>query len=296
MLLKEGIDKYLAWKAQETRTASKSYRKYLTNFLEHVGNIETKKITLDDITLFRESLKNRYRDSNISNHCNVIKNFFKYLEATRQSNIHPFLIKNPRFIPRQPPFATREDVSKMLSVYNTSTFEGLQKIVAIRLLWESMVRVSELVDLNIADIHQVQPFTEIVGKKNYQRRWIVWSDATHKLLVRFMRLRWKKYGGHEALFVSIRLRDKKVMRLTTRSVERWIEHARKKSKIEKQLSCHSLRHGGGHELAQKGATLKMIGTALGHSETNPRAGMQYLRFNKEESVEIMKKYCKIRFK
>jgi len=97
MLLRDAIEKYLHWKATETRAAAKAYRPFLEHFYENVGNKDTLEITLEDILQFGASLKLKYNDGNIANNNNVIKNFYKWQEALHITTVHPFLIRNPRF-------------------------------------------------------------------------------------------------------------------------------------------------------------------------------------------------------
>lgn len=292
MLLRDAIEKYLLWKQTETRTAAKVYRPYLEHLYDYVGNKDTLEITLEDISQFRASLKLKYNDGNIANHNNVIKNFYKWLEASRATHVHPFLIRNPRFQPPERPVATPEEVERMCATLNENSYNDLMRLVAIRMMWDSMIRVSELVDLNVSDIVSQKNFTEIIGKKNYKKRWIMWSENTHRLLMKYVEKR-KAFSDHEALFVHES--NGSCQRLATRSVERWLKIAREKAGIEKAISCHALRHGGAHELVKQGASLKFIGLILGHSDNNPRAGMQYLRFSKEESLDVVEKFVGLRF-
>ena len=292
MLLRDAIEKYLLWKGTETRVAAKVYRPFLEHFYTYVGNRDTLDITLEDISGFRASLRLKYNDGNIANHNNVIKNFYKWLEALRATTVHPFLIRNPRFQAPERPVATPDEVKRMCATLNENSYGELIRLIAIRLMWESMIRVSELVDLNISDIVSQKNYTEIVGKKNYKKRWIMWSPETHQLLLTYVAKR-KAFLDHEALFAHEK--GGKAQRMNTRSVERWLKIAREKAGIEKEISCHALRHGGAHELVKNGASLKFIGLILGHSDNNPRAGMQYLRFSKEESLDVVNKFVGLRF-
>ena len=292
MLLRDAIENYLLWKGTETRTAAKVYRPFLEHFYSFVGNKDTLEIKLEEISAFRASLKLKYNDGNISNHNNVIKNFYKWLEANRITTVHPFLIRNPRFQQPERPVATPEEVEKMCATLNPNSYNDLMRLVAIKLMWESMIRVSELIDLNISDILSQNTYTEIIGKKNYKKRWIMWSPETHQLLLRYIAKR-KMLFEHEALFAHESAG--KCQRMRTRSVERWMKIAREEAKLTQDISCHALRHGGAHELVKKGASLKFLGLILGHSDTNPRAGMQYLRFSKEESLDVVERFVGLRF-
>ncbi len=292
MLLREAIEKYLLWKGAETRTAAKVYRPFLEHFFDFVGDKDTLQITLEEISAFRASLKLKYNDGNIANHNNVIKNFYKWLEANRITTVHPFLIRNPRFQPPERPVATPEEVEKMCATLNPNSYGDLMRLVAIKLMWESMIRVSELIELNIDAIDPQKNFVEIVGKKNYKKRWIMWSPDTHRLLLTYIAKR-KMLAPHEALFAHES--GGVTQRMATRSIERWMKVAREKAKLTQDISCHALRHGGAHELVKKGASLKFLGLILGHSDSNPRAGMQYLRFSKEESLDVVEKFVGLRF-
>ena len=147
----------------------------------------------------------------------------------------------------------------MCATLNPNSYGDLMRLVAIKLMWESMIRVSELIELNIDAIDPQKNFVEIVGKKNYKKRWIMWSPETHQLVLRYVAKR-KMLFEHEALFAHESAGQ--VKRMNTRSVERWLKIAREKAKLTQEISCHALRHGGAHELVKKGASLKFIGLIL----------------------------------
>ncbi len=79
-------------------------------------------------------------------------------------------------------------------------------------------------------------------------------------------------------------------RITDRTIQRWVHEARERAGIKEVFACHALRHGGAHEGAKKGMSLKEIGLKLGHSNMNPRAAMQYLIYSDEEQIAVLKKY------
>lgn len=274
--MEKKIQDYLIWKSTYAKSASISYKCPLLNI--------RKLDSLSDVIEFKNNIEKKYSSSTVAYSMTVLRDFIKYLNATKQSKIQHDLIKIPRFVQKRRTVSTKDDLVKMLSLLDDSKFNELRNRVMIRMLSDTGIRVSELTNLNISDIEGKTAL--IMTRKSVHERVIMWSDQTNKELLKYLGPR-ICINSTEPLFVSM---FPKYPRITTRQVERIIESVGKKAMLKKNLTPHSFRHGKAHDMLEKGANVKEIQSVLGHSETNPRAAFQYIKLANHEQKSILKKF------
>lgn len=274
--MREYIEEYLSWKSTYAPAAAKSY-KYPLQGLKKLDS-------LADVIAFKKSIESRLSDSSVAYSMTVLRDFIKYLNANKLSDIPHNIIKIPRFLPKRRTVTTHDDLIKILNQLPEVKFTELRNRVIVRILYDSGCRVSELVDLNISDLDGQTAF--IRTKKTTSERVIMWSSQTHKELNNYLGSR-LCINSTEPLFISL---IPKQPRLTTRQVERIIETLGKRAGLRKNLTPHSFRHGKAHSMLEQGANVKEIQTVLGHSELNPRAAFQYIKLDNREQKSILKKF------
>lgn len=280
------ITKYLEWKASYTIKAPIPYRLHLERFFKFVGK-EFTKVTLDDFVKYQHLMKLKYSMANVAYSTMILKNFFKFWRLQNVGNIDPYLIRIPKFTPNSHTPITKEEIEKILASLRENEFYTLQKKLIISLLWDTGVRISELADLNVNNIDARDPAMLIKTKKNNKMRWIMWSQNTHILLLKYLGVR-ISLNENPALFIASEngRRD----RASIRTIQRWIKKAIKEAGIVKRLTAHSFRHGKAHEILNKGGNPKHIQVILGHSEENPKAAFSYLRLNNMEFKKTAKRF------
>lgn len=273
------IKKYLDWKATYTRRASVNYKIWLDKFISLTGkDIETAEI--GDIIDFRNSLEDSgYQPKSVELALIVIKNYFHFWKLQGVNCLSPELIRVPHTIANSYQPISFEEYCSVLSFIHPSTFWELQKLVIVRLLFETGVRVSELCDLNISDIDPSKMSTAIRTKKNYTARQIFWSVETHIFVREFLTQR-KILNSTPAFFVGKFVDGTPTKRMTTRTVQRMIKELCRKAGIEKQISPHSFRHGKAHRVLDLGGNPKDVQAILGHCD--PASSFTYLQWNNKE--------------
>jgi len=285
--MKSLIKKYLSWKAISTTRAPTEYKRHLVRFAEVVHK-SPNKIALDDVAKFSELMKIKFAESYRAYAITIIKDFFKYGNGIGKIKVNSELVKIPKFIPFHRIVVEKSDFEKMCSVLNQWEFHDLQKLVIISLLWDSGMRISELCSLNLSDIETEKNYTQIITKKKRSYGWVMWSQNTHTLLMRYIGIRICMNQRNE-LFTATEKKNKRE-RITPRTVQRWIREICTRAGIIKHITPHSFRHGKAHEMIAHGANVKEIQVVLRHSEDNPRAAFQYIKLDQKESLGIAGKY------
>lgn len=288
MTIDHAAQKYLEWKASYTTKAPYTYALHLKRLEQFLKNKDVEDITLSDIVCFTVHLKEGYSLANVAYSISIIKNFFSFLVRQGIKTVDPFFIKRPKFTNKQRVVVTRFDMEEMNRLLSEDTFYMLERKVIINLLWDTGMRLGELVAMDTSDIDTQKRMAVVETEKNKQLGWIMWSKETHAVLLKYLGIR-ICLNEQQPLFIASDHGGRRE-RIAPRTIQRWIKEIIIQAGIEKQISAHSFRHGKAHEILRQGGGAVQIARILRHSEKNPYASFLYVRFNAEEFSQIAEKY------
>lgn len=294
MQINNAIENYLQWKSVYSPSAAKTYAIRLKYFVHTLAeNITIDQITLASIISFHKKMETEnYSRVTISYSLVVLKNFFSFWKDRGYTVVNPKDIKPVKYLHRIKPVATKDDFDKLSASLDEYNYTELQIKLAIHLLWDTGMRLSELTDLNISDINDPNEdgirTAQIMSKKSYKHNLVAWSKETDKLLCMYLGVRLSNNQHAEALFINNHAKKKK--RLNARSVQRWIKIACYKAGITKLLTPHSFRHGKAHQMLNNGANIRDVQAVLRH--VNPVTTFHYLSMNEKQFLEVAGKHLK----
>jgi len=281
MTVKTSINSFLDWKDSYIESAV-SYRCAIDPFLKKCGNREIEDITIDDVSKLIRELKSKYSDGYIFNILTILKMYFKFVHYQGVKSINPEMIRPKRVIIVRP-YPNEEDIDMMCESFDSSTFLGIRNNLLIRMLYETGARISEVLSIEIKDLDVHKNYAEVMTRKSHVPRYIMWKEETHALLLTYLGMRLARDYKANHLYIG-----KNGTKLTVRGAEYMF--ACSCSNIGVKFRVHDIRHACAHRLLRIGANVKQIGDKLGHSPNNPMSAMHYLRFNKEESLENLRKF------
>ena len=152
----------------------------LLNYLKDVG-IKAEKVKIIDLTKDRIVDFLNYLENNRNNSISTrnsrlaaIHSFFKYLQYEYPDYIDEYIkILNVPFKKtktKQMSYLTVEEMAKLIGVIDKSSEYGYRDYMIILLMYESAIRVSELINVRLIDFRFSKPYSiKIVGKGNKQR-------------------------------------------------------------------------------------------------------------------------------
>lgn len=272
------VQQYLDWKATYAPRASINYRIWLERFIAVTGK-DVENAGVRDIVEFRKWLDGHYQPKSTELAMVVVKNYFKFWKLSGLNCISPELVRVPKCVANSYQPISFEEYCSVLSFIHPTTFWELQKLVIVRMLYETGMRVSELCDLNISDFDPEKMNAMIRTKKTVHLRKIFWSVETHIFIREFLIQR-KKLNSTPAFFVARFLDGSASRRMTVRTVQRIIKDLCLRAKITKQISPHSFRHGKAHRILDLGGNPKDVQAILGHCD--PSSSFTYLQWNDSE--------------
>ncbi|MBL7921545.1 MAG: site-specific tyrosine recombinase XerD [Bacteroidia bacterium] len=212
-----------------------------------------------------------------------IKTFYKFLVLENDVQQNPAeLLETPKIARKLPVYLSVEEIDNMLSYIDRSTAEGERNFSMLETLYSCGLRVSELTNLKITDLHLNDHYVKVVGKGNKERLVPIGKNAAKLIKTYISSIRSQvqtKKGAEDVLYLN-----RRGAALSRVMVFYIIKDLAKKAGIKKVLSPHSFRHSFATHLVEGGADLRAVQEMLGHesittTEIYTHLDRQFLRDN-----------------
>lgn len=240
-------------------------QKYVDYLVKYRNIKEPTDITIDDLRSFIDSLsRHNIAPSSQARKLSAIKSFHKFLlkEKYVTENITSS-IDLPKQVKKLPTVLSIEEVDRLLDTLNTTTPIETRNKAMIELTYASGLRVSELVDLKLEDLHLDAGFVQIHGKGNKERIVPVGEVAIDSINYYLENARPQLSKKHND-YVFLNGRDGNNM--TRQAFFLIIKEKVKEAGIKKDISPHKLRHSFASHLLKNGVDLRLIQELLGHED------------------------------
>ncbi len=237
----------------------------ITKFLDYLNNnhLDYKKINLDMIRNYLKYLDSlKYKKNSISKNLSSLRSYYKFLTEEKVVLNNPFKnISNPKKDKKLPDFLNYEEINKLFDSADTTTPLGLRNRCILELLYDTGIRVSELVNLKINDIEFDKKIINILGKGK-KERIVYYGDYLQEVLGKYINDS-RKYLLNNKLSEYLILNNNG-SKITTRGVEYIIDKMVNEAAIKHKISPHVLRHTFATHMLNGGADIKSIQQLLGH--------------------------------
>lgn len=195
-----------------------------------------------------------------------LKAFYKYLLFEEMIDQDPTsLIEGPKLGRKLPDTLSYPEIIKLLEAIDLSTPEGARNRAILEVLYSSGLRVSELVDLQINNIHADVGFLRVLGKGNKERLVPIGRDALKFLDIYLEQIRGKApLTSPKKGFESFAFLNRNGRKLTRVMVFTIIKNLALAIGLKKRISPHTFRHSFATHLIEGGADLRAVQEMLGH--------------------------------
>ena len=193
-----------------------------------------------------------------------IKSFYKFLMLEKIISSNPSeLLESPKTGKKLPEFLTIDEVNQLVEQIDRSKPEGERNLAIIEVLYGCGLRVSELIELKISEIHWNEGFIRIIGKGNKERLVPLGKTASKhlKIYINEIRIHLNKINDSYIDHVFINKNGDKISRVMIFKI---VKSLTKKAGINKNISPHTLRHSFATHLVEGGADLRAVQEMLGH--------------------------------
>ena len=192
-----------------------------------------------------------------------LKSFFNFLIFEGYREDSPMdLIEAPKMGRKLPDVLSVKEIEKMLASIDVSSPLGYRNLTILETLYGSGLRVSEIIELKISDLHFDEGLVLITGKGNKQRLVPLGKISAQKLRVYIEEIRVHvpiKKGHQDIVFLN-----KNGRQLTRAMIFTIVRRVAKNAGIQKKVSPHTFRHSFATHLLENGADLRSIQLMMGH--------------------------------
>lgn len=237
----------------------------LTDFLQATGDLKNPdEIILKDLEKFTKWVNELgMTHSSQARMISGIRSFFKYCLTEEITATDPAaLLESPKQQRKLPDTLSYEEIEKVISVIDLSKPEGERNKAIIETLYSCGLRVSELVNLKISNLHLDEGYVRVTGKGDKERLIPMGSDAQKHIGIYRENIRNHisiKPGEEDIVFLN-----RRGSRLTRVMIFLILKDLAKKAGITKNISPHTFRHSFATHLVEGGADLRAVQAMLGH--------------------------------
>lgn len=295
MLFETALARYITVKRAENLAEKTcyTYERDVRQFFLYLQRDEISSVTNDDIEEYFIAISATHSPKSRQNKANSLRGFFKYWFAKREVDVAYELITGPRKIPEpQPNVITHEQFDLIDEFLDEDEYYQLTQKLIFNLLWNTGMRIGELLSINVADINLQERHLTIRSLKSKRLRVVVWNEACHQLLVKYLGVRICLNQAPELFHTPLGTRNHRRTRLTSRSVQRWCKLLA--SELGFPINPHAFRHGRGHYILQSGGGRENIQVALGH--VSMESTHHYTRLNAQEQIRLQRPFLPVKRK
>jgi integrase/recombinase XerD len=190
-----------------------------------------------------------------------IRAFFRFLLIEGEIDENPAsLIESPKIGLKLPEVLSVAEIDRIIEEIDLSKPEGHRNKAIIETLYGCGLRVSELVNLRLTDIHYKEEFVVVTGKGNKQRLVPVSQKALKEIDI------YKQDRNHLSVITdqNVLFLNRRGRRLTRAMIFTIIKDLAAKAGIKKNIHPHTFRHSFATHMIEAGADLRAVQEMLGH--------------------------------
>lgn len=251
-----------------------AYRRDLVRFstyLSHHG-LGSESITPQDLQDFQRSLRvEKLSDSTVNRTMSALRSFFKYLALEKNFPDPTLELEKSRQVRRLPKALS---VQEIFSLIETTSREGdpvsLRDKALLELLYSTGGRVSEIVGLDLADLHQfvsdgVNVETVKLRGKGGKERIVPLGSFASKAIQDYLTRTRPLLAQHSYKTSSALFLNQRGSRLSRQSAWQFVASAAESIGISQKVSPHVFRHSFATHLLDGGADIRVVQELLGHA-------------------------------
>lgn len=234
-----------------THQTVKTYLSCFRTFLQALDGKNPNLVTDEEIEayLLQKINLHNWSESTQNQHINALKFYYeKILEQPKK-----VFDLRPRKPQKLPEVLSKEEVVALIKATNNLKHRSI-----LSMIYSAGLRLSELTNLRLDDIHYDRKQVFIKAGKGKKDRYSLLSEDMLLLLKRYL----EKYKPTYWLFEGM-----EGGKYSARSVQNILNRAKKKSGINPYATTHTLRHSFATHLLEDGVDLRYIQELLGHGSS-----------------------------
>ncbi|MGE4588878.1 MAG: site-specific tyrosine recombinase XerD [Acidaminococcaceae bacterium] len=243
-----------------------AYVRDLELFRENAAK-DLRKVKRSDIIAYMQYMKTKgYAPTSVARRLAAIKSFYRFMNAEGYISSDPAqVIEAGTKGTRLPRVLNLREVEMLLDAPDTANNEGYRDRTMLELLYATGMRVSEMVNLKVANLNLNMKYVIAFGKGS-KERIIPLGKIAISFLDTYLNVVRPKFlhaenNEEKHLFLTVYGNG-----MTRQRFWQIIKDYGQKAGIRKELSPHILRHSFATHLLDNGADLRSVQELLGHSD------------------------------
>ena len=229
------------------------YKDQISRFFAHYSQINPSDLTDENVKEYILHLLRKKKIS-VSYQKQVISSIKFYFEKILRREAKSYYFEIPRSKEQKLPMVlSKKEVKQIIDCTN-----NLKHKTILSTIYSAGLRLSETVNLKIADVDSERKLIYVRGGKGRKDRATILSEELLILLGKYFREFKPKVWLFEGIDGGY---------YSKRSVQEIFYKALKKANIDKKVSVHSLRHSFATHLLEAGEDLRYIQQILGHNSS-----------------------------
>ena len=251
----------------------------LRSFVLHIQSIQVGRTTIN-----KNGDNSQISPLTVKGYVQVIKGFFTWCYQEELIEKNPAArLKLPSIPNYIIPTFDAEHIKIMLDACDTSSTLGYRDYTIILVLLETGIRISELCNLRLQDIHE--QYIRVVGKGDKERE-VGLSPAVSKCMWKYV----NKYRNSNENRVFI---NRYGVPLTPTGVDQLLDDIKERTGITGvRVSAHTFRHTFARMYLEQGGDVYKLSLLMGHSDIE--VTQEYLKdFKKREARQDHEKFSAV---
>ncbi|MDP4286238.1 MAG: tyrosine-type recombinase/integrase [Bacteroidota bacterium] len=281
---------YLTFQKRYSKHTVISYQNDLKGFFDfiflHYQSIALKEISAPMVRSWLASLKeNKAASKTINRKISSLKSFFKYQLKMKNIAVSPMATTSSLKVSRRlPSFIEQKDINTLLTDTDFgSSWEGKLNYLILELLYQTGIRLNELIHLQEGHIDKQTNTIKVLGKGN-KERIIPVNNQLLQLIDKYISEKRIQFPESSNIYLLV---SKKGKILYPKYVYNMVKLNLGRVSTNERKSPHVLRHSFATHLTNNGAQINAIKDLLGHSSL---AATQIYTHN---SIEKLKEVHKL---
>ncbi|WP_430597204.1 site-specific tyrosine recombinase XerD [Enterococcus sp. AZ177] len=269
----------------------KSYERDLHKYFAFLKEQKVETWQVIDRYIIMEYLQTLHNENNASatiiRMISTLRGFHQFLRQERYTDHDPMQhIDSPKKAQKLPSTLSIEEVTTLIETPDTTKPLGIRNRTILEVMYATGLRVSELVDLKIGDLHLSIGLLQTIGKGDKERiiplgdyaiQWIEkYLEEARPILI-------KKNQNETHLFVNHHGNS-----LSRQGIWKNLKQIVQEAGINKTITPHTLRHSFATHLLENGADLRIVQELLGHADISTT--QIYTHITKQRMADVYKQH------
>ena len=269
MKIHEAIENYIHYISvvdQKALTTIENYKQDLIQYeayLKNQGIDEMEDITYAIIESFVLEQSQSKKTNSINRMVVSIRNFHYFISYNFSSVANPAMfLKLSKKSSKLPLFLNESDIEEFLGSFDDQDAIGMYHHSIIELMYGCGLRVSEVCNITMNQLHLSQGFVRCIGKGSKERMVPINDHAKYCLETYIQTIR-NEWNTKKLPYLFINHLGN---RLNRQYVHKMIKNKLNELDLNDKISAHSFRHSFATHLLNGGADLRSVQELLGHSD------------------------------